>query len=60
KKERNISFAEPLEGTLYLSEEYKAIAYDIKDLHKIKSVVVGAPANISNAVKLAEGIFLVV
>jgi valyl-tRNA synthetase len=60
KKERNISFAEPLDGTLYLSEEYKAIAHDIKDLHKIKSVVVGAPADVSSAVKLADGVFLVI
>ncbi|MFN3268234.1 MAG: class I tRNA ligase family protein, partial [Zestosphaera sp.] len=60
KKEKNISFTEPLEGTLYLSEEYKAIAHDIKDLHKIKSVFIGAPTDVASAVKLAEGIFLVI
>ncbi|MEM2005015.1 MAG: valine--tRNA ligase [Zestosphaera sp.] len=58
KKENNISFAEPLEAALYLPQECEKIADEIRDLHKVRTVVVGLPKDVSKAIKLDEGIFL--
>ncbi len=59
KKENNISFAEPLEGVLYIPHEYVEIADDVKELHKVTAVVTGVPEDMTSAIKLAEGIYLV-
>jgi len=59
KKENNISFSEPLEGVLYLPNEYEAISEDLKTLHRIRKIAFGKPPENMKQVTLAEGIYLV-
>lgn len=59
KKENNIRFSQPLEGTLYIPEEASAIKEDIATLHKVKEVIAGKPREGErNIIKLDENVFL--
>ena len=58
KKENNIRFSQPLQGTLYIPESATPIAEDIAKLHKVQKVVAGEPDTTEEVIKLDEGIFL--
>ncbi|MEM0361649.1 MAG: valine--tRNA ligase [Sulfolobales archaeon] len=56
KKEHNIRFSENLNAVIYVPEELKPIANELKDLHKVSDVVVGTPEGTS--IPLGENIYI--
>ncbi|MEM1601203.1 MAG: class I tRNA ligase family protein, partial [Sulfolobales archaeon] len=56
KKEHNIRFSENLNAVIYVPEELKPIANELKDLHKVSDVIVGTPEGTS--IPLGENIYI--
>ena len=57
KKRSNISFAQPIEGVVFIPEEMKPLADDIKELHRLEEIRFGKPK--VKALKIDEDVYLV-
>ena len=57
KKRENMSFAQPIEGVVYIPKELAPLAEDIKELHRIREIRLGKPEK--EALKIGSEVFLV-